>query len=198
MRDRLAAESSMDTALPGRLHRPRCGLRHSLRARLSGSARRGRGSRTSLLQRLEADVFNDLSDVLEDVVDALPTRAVTIEDLPADLMSRPVASDGRARVELFTDAYLNDPGELERIASLVHAIRPDAGGPVPGAVELGRAMVSSLRDALITAVVVIARGSSYCGEASDTRSRLSHYSRSEASVRPRWRSWLMSPSASQT
>jgi predicted RND superfamily exporter protein len=37
-------------------------------------------------------------------------------------------------------------------------VHPEAGGPVPGAVALGRAMISSLREALITAVVAIALG----------------------------------------
>jgi hopanoid biosynthesis associated RND transporter like protein HpnN len=110
------------------------------------------------LDALEADIFGDLAGVLEDVVDALPTRTVTLDDLPADLMARYVAADGSARVEVFSDAFLNDRGELERFADLIHAVRPDAGGPVPGAVELGRAMISSLREALITAVVVIALG----------------------------------------
>ena len=96
--------------------------------------------------------------MLEDIVDALPTRTVTIDDLPADLMMRYVAADGRVRVEIFSDANLNDHGELVRFSDLIHAVRPDAGGPVPGAVALGRAMISSLQEALVTAVIVIALG----------------------------------------
>ena len=73
-------------------------------------------------------------------------------------MSRYIAPDGRARVEVFSTADLNQRGELERFNDTVQGIRPDAGGPVGGAVALGRAMISSLREALITAVVVIALG----------------------------------------
>ena len=108
------------------------------------------------LDALEQDLFSDLGGTVEDVMEALPTRAVTLADLPTDLMSRYLAADGRARVEVLSSAYLNGHGELERFADLVSAVRPDAGGPVPGAVELGRSMVSSLRQALLTSVAVIA------------------------------------------
>lgn len=107
---------------------------------------------------LEADVFGDLPEVVEDMVDALPTRTVSLEDLPWDLLSRYIAPDGRVRVEVFAEANLNDRGALEHFNDLIQGIRPDAGGPVPGAVELGRTMVSALRQALLTAVVVIALG----------------------------------------
>ena len=108
------------------------------------------------LDTLEADVFGDLAGVIEDILAALPNRTVSMEDLPADLIARYVASDGRSRVEVFSEANLNDRGELERFYDLIQAERPDAGGPVSGAVALGRAMISSLQQALITAVVVIA------------------------------------------
>jgi predicted RND superfamily exporter protein len=73
-------------------------------------------------------------------------------------MARYVAADGSARVEVSAVANLNDRGELERFSDLIHGVRPDAGGPVSGAVALGRAMISSLREALITAVIAIALG----------------------------------------
>ncbi len=110
------------------------------------------------LDALEADLFQDLGPTLEDILEALPTRTVRLEDLPSDLLSRYLSEDGSARVEVFSEANLNDRGELERFADLIHTVRPDAGGPVPGAVGLGRAMISSLRQALITAVLVIALG----------------------------------------
>ena len=132
----------------------------ALRAALDGVITRIQDEALTLAQvdRLEADVFGDLPGVVEDMIDAIPTRTVTMEDLPADLLSRYVAPDGRARVEIFSEAYLNDHGELERFNDLIHAIRPDAGGPVPGSVELGRSMITALREALLTAVAVIALG----------------------------------------
>ncbi len=108
------------------------------------------------LDALEADVFGDLDGVLRDVVDALPTRSVGLGDLPRDLLARYLAADGRARVEVFSEANLNDRGELERFSDLVHSLRPDAGGPAAGTVALGRAMISSFRQALVTAFALIA------------------------------------------
>jgi hopanoid biosynthesis associated RND transporter like protein HpnN len=111
---------------------------------------------TEELDALEADVFGDLDEVVEDVVDALPTRPVSLEDLPDDLLARYVSADGRARVEVTSNANLNERGELERFSDIVHSVRPDAGGPAAGTVALGRAIVSSLQQALVSAVVVIA------------------------------------------
>jgi len=105
---------------------------------------------------LEAGLFGELPDLLDDVLEVLPTRTITLADLPADLAQRYLAPDGRARVEVFADFSLSEPGGLERFSDLVHSVRPDAGGPAAGTVALGRAMVSSLRQALATAVVVIA------------------------------------------
>jgi predicted RND superfamily exporter protein len=105
---------------------------------------------------LEEDLFGELPAVLEDVIDALPTRTVTPDDLPDDLKRRYLAPDGRARIEVFSAFHLADPGELERFSDLIHSVRPDAGGAVAGTVALGRAIVGSFRQALTTAVVVIA------------------------------------------
>ncbi len=108
------------------------------------------------MDRLEGAIFGNLRGVLADALDALPERMVGLEDLPQDLLSRYVAKDGRVRVEVYSEAYLNDRGELERFSDLIHSVRPDAGGPVPGSIALGRVMIDSLREALVTAVVVIA------------------------------------------
>lgn len=108
------------------------------------------------IDALEADLFGELPDLLESVLDALPMRTVSLDDLPSDLRARYLAPDGRARVEVFSDARLAEPGELERFSDLVHSVRPDAGGAAAGTVALARAIVDSLQQALATAVVVIA------------------------------------------
>jgi hopanoid biosynthesis associated RND transporter like protein HpnN len=108
------------------------------------------------VEDLERDVFRELGDVLRDVAEALPARTVTLADLPDDLKRRYLAEDGRARVEVFSRADLSQPGALERFSAEIHALRPDAGGPAAGTVALARAIVDSLRQALATALVVIA------------------------------------------
>jgi hopanoid biosynthesis associated RND transporter like protein HpnN len=105
---------------------------------------------------LEEDLFGELPPLLDDIIDRLPARRVSIEDLPDELLGRYLAADGRARVEVFSTAGFTAPGELERFNDLVHSVRPDAGGPVAGTVALAREVVASLRQALTTAVVVIA------------------------------------------
>jgi hypothetical protein len=109
----------------------------------------------SEIDSLEEDLFGELPELHSDLVDALPQRAVTLADLPEDLMQRYISADGRARVEIFSATDLNEPGALDRFSDLVHSVRPDAGGPAAGTVALGRAIVSSLRQALVTALVVI-------------------------------------------
>jgi predicted RND superfamily exporter protein len=104
---------------------------------------------------LEGDVFGELGSLIEDVLGALPTRTVALDDLPDDLRRRYLAPDGRARVEILAATDLGEPGALERFSDLIHAVRPDAGGPAAGTVALARAIVASLRQALATAVVVI-------------------------------------------
>jgi hopanoid biosynthesis associated RND transporter like protein HpnN len=104
---------------------------------------------------LEEDVFGELGTLIEDVLETLPVRTVTLDDLPGDLKRRYLAPDGRARVEVFASTNLSEPGALERFSDLIHSVRPDAGGPAAGTVALARAVVASLRQALATAVVVI-------------------------------------------
>jgi hopanoid biosynthesis associated RND transporter like protein HpnN len=108
------------------------------------------------LDVLEADLFGEIPELLEDLVGRLPTRRVGVDDLPSELRLRYLAPDGRARVEVFSADDLEAPGALGRFTDLVHSVRPDAGGPAAGTVALGRAIVESLRQALATAVVVIA------------------------------------------
>jgi hypothetical protein len=108
------------------------------------------------LDALEADLFHDVPALLEGIEEALPTREVALDELPGDLARRYLAPDGRARVEVFSATNLSEPGALDRFSDLIHAVRPDAGGPAAGTVALARAIVASLQQALATAVVVIA------------------------------------------
>jgi hopanoid biosynthesis associated RND transporter like protein HpnN len=118
-------------------------------------ARLGSEVDASDVEALEEDVFGELGSLIDDVLEALPKRTVTLDDLPGDLKRRYLAPDGRARVEVFSASDLGEPGALERFSDLIHAVRPDAGGPAAGTVALARAMTASLRQALATAVVVI-------------------------------------------
>lgn len=108
------------------------------------------------LDALERDLMGELPSLLADVVASVPERTFAFEELPADLIERYLAPDGRARVEVFSTANLNAPGALEAFTDLVLSVRPDAGGPAAGTVGLARAIVDSLSEALSMAVVVSA------------------------------------------
>ena len=104
---------------------------------------------------LEADLFGELPAAREGVLDTLPTRSVSLADLPDELLRRYLAADGIARVEVVSATNLNEPGALEAFSDLVHSAWPAAGGPAAGTVALARAIVGSLQQALATAVAVI-------------------------------------------
>jgi hopanoid biosynthesis associated RND transporter like protein HpnN len=108
------------------------------------------------IDALEEDIFGEIPPLLEEILDKLPTRTVTLDDLPENLRRRYLAPDGQARVDVFSTDPLGDPGALERFYDLIHSVRPDAAGPAAGTVALGRAVIRSLQQALATAVVVIA------------------------------------------
>lgn len=107
------------------------------------------------IDRLESALFGDLPTTIGDVVEALPAETPVLADLPDDLASRYLSANGRARVEVVSEANLNDRGELERFLDVVQSVRPDAGGPAAGTVALGRAIIRSFQQALVTAVAVI-------------------------------------------
>jgi hypothetical protein len=107
------------------------------------------------LARLEQDVFGDLREVVDEVLEHLPTAPIGLADLPASLARRYVAPDGRARVEILSSTNLHVPGALEAFTDLVYSEHEAAGGAVVATVELGRSIVASLRQALAMAVVAI-------------------------------------------
>jgi hypothetical protein len=59
------------------------------------------------IEALEADLFAQLPELLDNALGALPNRAATLGDLPTDLKRRYLAPDGRARVEVFSEAHLS-------------------------------------------------------------------------------------------
>jgi hopanoid biosynthesis associated RND transporter like protein HpnN len=108
------------------------------------------------LAALDRAVVGGLTPTLAGLQHALPARELTLSDLPESLTRRYLASDGRVRVEVFSSLDLRERGGLEDFADAVESVQSAAGGPVVATVELGRAIIESLRQAFITALVVIA------------------------------------------
>ena len=122
-------------------------------ARLDARLRDGPGPVD--LARLERELFADLAPTLAGLRERLEAPPVRAEALPASLARRYLGREGRARVEVHAAENLRVPGALERFADAVRRVRPDAGGPAVGTVELARTIVGALREALAWALAVI-------------------------------------------
>jgi len=107
-------------------------------------------------EALDRAVVGGLAPVLAGLLHSLPTRELTLSDLPESLTRRYLARDGRVRVEVFSSLDLRERGGLEDFVDAVASVQPAAGGAVVATVELGRAIIESLRQAFVTALVVIA------------------------------------------
>jgi hopanoid biosynthesis associated RND transporter like protein HpnN len=107
------------------------------------------------LARLEALLLADLPRQVGRLRAALEPASVGLDDLPADLVRRMRAPDGRTRVQVFADADLREPGELERFTDAVVGVAPEATGMAVDVVEFGRVVSRSLVQALGSALLTI-------------------------------------------
>ncbi|MDH3520866.1 MAG: MMPL family transporter, partial [Myxococcales bacterium] len=134
------------------------GLReNALRLRRSLAALRERAATdpSASLDALESALIGSLPERLRLLRTSLQAGAVTISDLPEGLIERMVASDGRARIEIFPEEDLNDPQALEDYVASVQALAPRAFGEGLVILETGRVVVRALHQALLTAAVLI-------------------------------------------
>lgn len=125
-----------------------------LSAVLSGfdaSGRAGEVRRTQLAMNL-FHWFPRLLDRLETGFDARP---VALADVPQEIVSRYVASDGRWRLEVYPAEDLASAAALERFVSDVTAAEPGATGSPVQIYNAGRVVKESMRQATTTAAVVI-------------------------------------------
>lgn len=95
------------------------------------------------LDALQTALLGNLPANLEALRQVLQAEPVTLETLPADLKSRYVAADGRARVEVFASEPLTDMRALQRFVGAVRAIAPDATDTPVLLIEVGRTMVQA-------------------------------------------------------
>jgi hopanoid biosynthesis associated RND transporter like protein HpnN len=107
------------------------------------------------LARLEAGGIGSLKEQLRILEAALSAGHVTLENLPDALLERMVAADGRVRIQVFPAEDLSDHAALAHFVDSVRVILPDAAGSAAEVLESGRAVVASLRQAMLSAVLVI-------------------------------------------
>jgi hopanoid biosynthesis associated RND transporter like protein HpnN len=85
--------------------------------------------------------------MLERVRDSLQAGPVTVDSLPADLVSDWIAKDGRARIQLFPRMELRTDDGLWRFARAVQVVAPDATGVPISIRAAGDAIVASFLQA---------------------------------------------------
>ncbi len=134
---------------------------------MADTARRLKDALDRFLVAAESDPESALADLESLLLDPLPAQldrlrqtieveAIDLGDLPVELVSRMVADDGHARVQVYPRENLLEDG---RMAEFVEAVRPvwgDITGLPVNLVESGDATWSSLRQALGLAVLTIA------------------------------------------
>jgi hopanoid biosynthesis associated RND transporter like protein HpnN len=97
------------------------------------------------LATLEEGLLGSLPEQLRILGAALDAGHVTLENLPAALLERQVAPDGRVRVQIFPREDLMDHAALERFVDEVAAVAPELVGSAVEMLESGRVVVSALR-----------------------------------------------------
>jgi hopanoid biosynthesis associated RND transporter like protein HpnN len=92
---------------------------------------------------------------IDELVVALGAGPVTVADLPLEIRSRMVTSDGRARVEVFPKGDLNRNEDLLAFTTAVAGVAPQATGSSMYMVESAKLITGSLMEAFTYAVVAM-------------------------------------------
>lgn len=109
-----------------------------------------------LLERFESVLLTSLPGQIERVRAALEVVPFDRSALPERLERRLMAPDGRARVQTFPRENLEDHEAFERFVSAVQQVDPNATGIAVNLVEFARTTRQAFREAIATAVLVIA------------------------------------------
>ncbi|MDJ0787033.1 MAG: MMPL family transporter [Myxococcota bacterium] len=107
------------------------------------------------LAELEAVLLEPMPRHIERLRRALEPDEITLDDLPQELVRRMIAPDGRIRVQIYPAEDLRERNALTRFVHQVVEAEPSATGMAVNLVGFGDATVSSFRQALISALVLI-------------------------------------------
>ncbi len=106
--------------------------------------------------QVEGAFVRPLRTALADLKDLVTAHAVTLEQLPHEIVEQWVTPDGRARVEALPKGDPNDNETLRKFARAVLAVQPDAiGGPI-SILESGDTIVRAFFEAGAWALIAIA------------------------------------------
>ncbi len=107
------------------------------------------------LAQLQRRVMGGLPAELNRLALTLGAAPVTLDDLPANLRSRYLAPDGRARVEVFPQHNLGQAVAMERFVAAVRTVAPQAVGAPVMLVDGGKAVAGAFREASAIALAGI-------------------------------------------
>lgn len=108
------------------------------------------------LARLDEILLSTLPEQIDRLHRGLDASAITMEVLPKRLVRRLLAPDGRARVQTFPNENLEDHEAFTRFVSAVQSVDPNVTGIAVNLVEFARTTQRAFRQAIATAVAVIA------------------------------------------
>ena len=107
------------------------------------------------LKGIEDRLLATLPARLDRLRASMMAQKITLEDLPATLKDRVLATDGRYRVEIFPAEDVTENRALRRFVAAVTDVAPDAtGGPVV-ILGAGDAVSGAMRRAVLTAFAAI-------------------------------------------
>jgi len=107
------------------------------------------------LARLENGLLGSLPEQLRMLEAALGAGRVALENLPDALLTRMMTADGHVRIQIFPREDLSDQASMAAFVDAVRKVEPDVAGSASEIVESGRAVVAALRQALLSAILVI-------------------------------------------
>jgi len=115
----------------------------------------GPGRDLNAYSRLEAALIGSLSAKLDSLTELMQPAVVSVAELPPNVRARYVASDGRARVQVFPAETLNNAKALRGFVNAVRAIAPNATDSPVELFEGGRMVVGAFVEAGLIALAAI-------------------------------------------
>jgi uncharacterized protein len=107
------------------------------------------------LARLRESLVAPTLARLDELSVSLGAEKVTRADLPEEIRERMIASDGRARVEVFPKGDLNDNRDLIAFTEAVRGVAPEATGVSVYMVDTARLITASLAEAFGLALLTM-------------------------------------------
>ncbi len=137
---RLADSGGTDSAAARRLER-------ALGAIASGDA--------EAIGAFQSAVVRTLPGTLAALRMSLDADSFDIADLPGNVISREMAKDGRAKIEVTPSEDVRDPAAMNQFVDAVRAVAPNAVGSPVIIVEAGQTVVRAFRDAGVLSFALI-------------------------------------------